>query len=107
MVDIRYGRVVLGDMAPNGAQYRPHIVFFGEAVPKMNRAIDIVSAADAIIIVGTSMSVYPAASLYRYASFETPVYLIDPAEMKFRDPRITHIRKIASEGMKDCLDLLK
>ena len=73
----------------------------------MNRAIDIVSAADAIIIVGTSLSVYPAASLYRYASFETPVYLIDPAEMKFRDPHITHIRKIASEGMKDCLDLLK
>lgn len=107
VVDIRYGRVVLGDMAPNGAQYRPHIVFFGEAVPKMNRAIDIVSAADAIIIVGTSLSVYPASSLYRYASFETPVYLIDPAEMKFRDPRITHIRKIASEGMKDCLDLLK
>lgn len=107
VVDIRYGRVVLGDMAPNGAQYRPHIVFFGEAVPKMNRAIDIVSAADAIIIVGTSLSVYPAASLYRHASFETPVYLIDPAEMKFRDPRITHIRKIASEGMKDCLDLLK
>ena len=107
VVDIRYGRVVLGDMAPNGAQYRPHIVFFGEAVPKMNRAIDIVSAADAIIIVGTSLSVYPAARLYRYASFETPVYLIDPAEMKFRDPRITHIRKIASEGMKDCLDLLK
>ncbi len=107
VVDIRYGRVVLGDMAPNGAQYRPHIVFFGEAVPKMNRAIDIVSAADAIIIVGTSLSVYPAASLYRYASFEAPVYLIDPAEMKFRDPRITHIRKIASEGMKDCLDLLK
>lgn len=107
VVDIRYGRVVLGDMAPNGAQYRPHIVFFGEAVPKMNRAIDIVSAADAIIIVGTSLSVYPAASLYRYASFETPVYLIDPAEMKFRDPRITHIRKIASEGMKDCLDLLR
>ena len=107
VVDIRYGRVVLGDMAPNGAQYRPHIVFFGEAVPKMNRAIDIVSAADAIIIVGTSLSVYPAASLYLYASFETPVYLIDPAEMKFRDPRITHIRKIASEGMKDCLDLLK
>ena len=107
VVDIRYGRVVLGDMAPNGAQYRPHIVFFGEAVPKMNRAIDIVSAADAIIIVGTSLSVYPAASLYRYASFETPVNLIDPAEMKFRDPPITRIRKIASEGMKDCLDLLK
>ena len=71
VVDIRYGRVVLGDMAPNGAQYRPHIVFFGEAVPKMNRAIDIVSAADAIIIVGTSLSVYPAASLYRYVSYRS------------------------------------
>ncbi len=107
VVDIRYGRVEIGDLAPNGAQYRPHIVFFGEAVPKMTRAIDIVSKSDVIIIVGTSLSVYPAAGLYRYASFGTPVYLIDPADMKFRDPRIVHIKKIASEGLKDCLELLK
>lgn len=107
VIDVGYDRISLGDLSPDGVQYRPHIVFFGEAVPKMERAIDLVSAADAVIIVGTSLSVYPAAGLYRYASGGCPVFLIDPAEMRFRDPRITHIRKIASEGMKDCLEILK
>ena len=107
VVDIGYGRVSLGDIAPNGAQYRPHIVFFGEAVPKMERAIDIVSRADAVIIVGTSLSVYPAAGLYRYAPWEAPICLIDPAEMRLHDSRIHHIKKVASEGMRECLELLK
>ena len=107
VVDIGYGRVSLGDIAPNGAQYRPHIVFFGEAVPKMERAIDIVSRADAVMIVGTSLQVYPAAGLYRYAPSDAPIYLIDPADMKIRDPRIRHIRKKASEGVKECLELIK
>ena len=107
VVDIGYGSVGLGDIAPNGAQYRPHIVFFGEAVPKMERAIDIVSKADAVIIVGTSLSVYPAAGLYRYAPWEAPIYLVDPAEMRLHDSRIRHIKKVASEGMRECLELLK
>ena len=106
-MDIGYGSVGLGDIAPNGAQYRPHIVFFGEAVPKMERAIDIVSKADAVIIVGTSLSVYPAAGLYRYAPWEAPIYLVDPAEMRLHDSRIRHIKKVASEGMRECLELLK
>ena len=107
MIDIGYDSVFLGDLAPNGAQYRPHIVFFGEAVPKMERAIDIVSRADAVMIVGTSLQVYPAAGLYRYAPGGAPIYLIDPAEVKIRDPRIRHIRKVASEGVKECLELIK
>lgn len=105
--DIGYDEVRLGDTGVTGAQLRPHIVFFGEAVPKMERAIDLVSGADIVLIVGTSLQVYPAAGLYRYARNGTPIYIIDPAEMMLRDPRIHHIRKTATEGMKDFIDILK
>ena len=101
VIDIGYDKVSIGDLAPNGRQLRPHIVFFGEAVPKMEKAIDIVSEADIVLIVGTSLSVYPAASLYRYARPQTPIYIIDPAEIQLKDDRITHIRKTATEGMKE------
>lgn len=107
VVDCGYDSVSLGDKAPNGAQYRPHIVFFGEAVPKMERAIDIVAAADIVLIVGTSLQVYPAAGLYRYARPETPIYIIDPADVPAFDSRIRHIRKVATEGMKEIVDILK
>ena len=107
VVDIGYGRVSLGDLAPNGAQYRPHIVFFGEAVPKIERAIDLVSRCDVMLIVGTSLQVYPAAGLYRYAPADTPIYVVDPAPLPVRDKRVTHIRKVATEGVKECLEMLK
>ena len=107
VVDCGYSEVNLGDKAPNGVQYRPHIVFFGEAVPKMERAIDIVSVADIVIIVGTSLQVYPAAGLYRYARPEAPIYIIDPADVPLFDSRIKHIRKVATEGMKEIVAMLK
>ena len=107
VVDIGYDRVSLGDLAPNGAQYRPHIVFFGEAVPKIERAIDLVSRCDVMLIVGTSLQVYPAAGLYRYAPADTPVYIVDPAPLSVRDKRVTHIRNVAKEGVKECLEMLK
>lgn len=107
VVDCGYDSVSLGDKAPNGAQYRPHIVFFGEAVPKMERAIDIVSAADTVVIVGTSLQVYPAAGLYRYARPEAGIYIIDPAVVPVFDSRIRHIKKVATEGMKEIVDILK
>ena len=107
VVDIGYDRVSLGDLAPNGAQYRPHIVFFGEAVPKIERAIDLVSRCDVMLIVGTSLQVYPAAGLYRYAPADTPIYVVDPAPLPVRDKRVTHIRKVATEGVKECLEMLK
>ncbi len=107
VVDIGYEPVHLGDKAPDGAQYRPHIVFFGEAVPKMERAIELVSRADVLLIVGTSLQVYPAAGLYRYAAPTTPIYIVDPAGMRLSDSRITHIRKVATEGVKDFIALLK
>ena len=107
VIDIGYEPVRLGDLAPDGAQYRPHIVFFGEAVPKIEKAIETVQKADILLIVGTSLQVWPAAGLYRYASSDTPIYIIDPAGVPVRDKRITHIRKTATEGMKDFVALLK
>lgn len=107
VIDIGYDALRLGELAPNGAQYRPHIVFFGEAVPKIERAADLVAAADIVLIVGTSLQVYPAAGLYRYARNETPVWIIDPADVALRDKRIRHIRKVATEGMREFVGMLK
>ena len=104
VVDCGYSEIKLGDKSPDGVQYRPHIVFFGEAVPKIETAIRIVEKADIVLIVGTSLQVYPAAGLYRYANPDAPIYIIDPASVPLFDPRITHIRKVATEGMKEFVD---
>lgn len=103
--DIGYDEVNFGDKAPNGRQLRPHIVFFGESVPKIEQAIDIVSEADIVLIVGTSLQVYPAAGLYRYAQNEARIYVIDPAEVNIPDPRVVHIQQKATVGMQQFLDL--
>ena len=89
--DIGYGDINLGDTSVDGIQLRPHIVWFGEAVPKIEQAIDVVEAADILLIVGTSLQVYPAAGLYAYAKASTPIYIIDPKDVPVRDGRITHI----------------
>ena len=106
VVDIGYEPVHLGDKAPNGSQWRPHIVWFGEAVPKIERAIDVVGDADILLIVGTSLSVYPAAGLYRYAAPGVPIYIIDPQDVPVHDQRITHIRAVATEGMRRFRELI-
>ena len=106
VIDVGFGEVHLGDLAPNGSQLRPHIVFFGEAVPKIETAVDLVSQADILLIVGTSMQVYPAAGLYRYAKIDTPIYLIDPADVAVHDSRITHIRDVATRGMEKFMEML-
>ena len=98
--DIGYGEIHLGDLAPDGAQLRPHIVWFGEAVPKIEQAIDTVEKTDILLIVGTSLQVYPAAGLYRYAGYDTPIYIIDPKDVPVSDSRITHIREVATKGME-------
>ena len=105
--DIGADAIHVGDLAPNGAQLRPHIVWFGEAVPKIEAAIDAVEAADIVLIVGTSLQVYPAAGLYRYAKMDAPIYIIDPADMSLRDSRITHIKDVATKGMEMFKNLIK
>jgi len=106
VTDIGYTCVNLGDLSPRGVQLRPHIVFFGEAVPKMEEAVRAVADADLVIIIGTSLSVYPAASLYRYASSESKIYFIDPADVPLSDPNIVHIKEKATVGMRQLLQIL-
>lgn len=105
--DIGADAIRIGDLAPNGAQLRPHIVWFGEAVPKIEAAIDAVETADILLIVGTSLQVYPAAGLYAYAKAGTPIYIIDPKDISVRDRRITHIKNVATKGMDEFKNLLK
>ncbi|WP_420400039.1 SIR2 family NAD-dependent protein deacylase [Flagellimonas sp.] len=70
--------LVLGDLDDNGNQLRPHIVWFGEMVPMLQTAVEITIQADILIVIGTSMQVYPAASLINYVAKDTPIYFIDP-----------------------------
>ena len=106
VIDIGYDKVVLGDTAPNGSQLRPHIVFFGEAVPNIEKAIDLVSRADILLIVGTSLQVYPAAGLYLDARPDIPIYIIDPKDVPVHDPRVTLIRDVATKGMEKFIGML-
>ena len=92
--------VKIGDLAADGSQKRPFIVWFGEAVPYIDAAIDHVENADVLLIVGTSLQVYPAAGLYAYAKSDTPIYIIDPGEVRVNDGRITHIKDVATKGME-------
>lgn len=97
----------LGDTCKKGYQLRPHIVWFGEDVPEIDTAIKICYAADILIIIGTSMQVYPAASLINYVQPDTVVFYIDPKPVINNDHKVTVIAKSATEGMKDLLDILK
>lgn len=94
--------------AEDGSYLRPHIVFFGEAVPMFDRATRIVEKADILIVVGTSLAVYPAASLVHYARRGVPIYLVDPGQpdvAMIRNP-LTHIRERAAVGMPQLLETL-
>lgn len=97
----------LGDKCPKGYQLRPHIVWFGEAVPEIDNAIHITGQADVFVVIGTSLNVYPAAGLLHYVPRNTPVFLIDPNEVMAPQTHITVIKKGAGEGMKELTELLK
>lgn len=113
--DIRYIKelkpeayeIKLGDLAGDGSQLRPYIVWFGEAVPMIETAINYVEQADIFVIIGTSMNVYPAAGLLSYVPDEAEIYLIDPKEVNVYTSRnIQVIRKGASEGVAELLTRL-
>lgn len=93
--------VKMGDLAADGSQLRPFIVWFGESVPMIEKAIEYCETADVFLIVGTSLNVYPAAGLLNYVPAHVPVYLIDPNEVPIASGRKVHvIQKGASEGME-------
>lgn len=100
--------VKIGDLAEDGSQLRPFIVWFGEAVPQIETAAILAETADIFVIIGTSMNVYPAAGLLSFVSPTAPVYLIDPNVVHINNHRSLHvIRKGASEGVEELWDLLK
>lgn len=101
-------RVEPGTTAGDGSLLRPFIVFFGESVPMINIAADKTAEADIFVIIGTSLNVYPAAGLVNFVRPGIPVYLIDPKPVSAPSRmNITHIRKGASEGMRELMEVLK
>lgn len=96
----------IGDHCEKGFQLRPHIVWFGEAVPLMAEAEQITRQADIFVIIGTSMNVYPAAGLLDEVRNNVPVYLIDPKDVSTRRYDIHHLRMGASAGVKELRRLL-
>lgn len=96
----------IGDMCELGTQLRPDIVWFGEAVPMIETAAKLVQKADIVVIIGTSLNVYPAAGLVDYAKPDTPIYLIDPKDVRGGRRNIHFIQKGASEGVKELTEIL-
>lgn len=95
------------DKDPKGFPMRPHIVWFGEAIPMLDNAINIVSKADIVLIIGTSLQVYPAASLFEFAPPNIPVFYIDPNPASAIPSHVSVIKKGASEGLYDFIEALK
>jgi NAD-dependent deacetylase len=96
----------IGDLCENNYQLRPHIVWFGEAVPLIENAISLIEKADAVIIVGTSMQVYPAAGLIQYASQTAKIFFIDPKPSISSSKKITVFAEKASTGIPKVIELI-
>ena len=97
--DIGYNPINHGDKAEDGSRLRPFIVWFGEAVPMIEKAAEIVSKAGIVVIIGTSMQVYPAAGLIHYVCRGVPIFLIDPNDVS-APQNVEVIREKASKGME-------
>lgn len=101
------GDIRPGDTCELGSQIRPHIVWFGEAVPMIERAALVASQADIFVVIGTSLVVYPAAGLLQYAPISARVFVIDPKRPEvFLPDRITFIEERASMGAEKLRQLL-
>jgi NAD-dependent deacetylase len=106
--DIDGWKLEEGDLCEKGSQLRPHVVWFGEAVPAIEEAARVVSSAEIFVIIGTSMNVYPAAGLINYVPETAPVYVIDPNEIAVAGhPRIRIIQKNAGEGVPILMEELR
>lgn len=105
IVDVGSRDIRLGDLAPDGTQLRPHIVWFGEPVPNIEPAAALCEEADIFIVVGTSMAVYPAAGLIHYVPRTAPVYVVDPKEVPVSRP-VTFIRDVATRGVTQLVNPL-
>ena len=99
VLDLPGTELNLGDVGPDGAQLRPHIVWFGEVVPLIDAAMDVVASADVVIVVGTSLQVYPAAGLVGYAPPHAPIHVVDPHTPLEEGGRVELHRCGAVEGL--------
>ena len=102
--DIGFQDILPGQLCKDGHQLRPFIVWFGEDVPLIPLAADIVGTADIVLVIGTSLEVYPAAGLVNFTSDEVPIYMIDPESLADKLPlgkKVIHIREKATYGMKE------
>ena len=100
------GDINVGDIAPDGFQLRPHIVWFEEPVPMMDDALLLASMADIFVVVGTSLVVYPAASILNYLAPSTPVIVVDKKAPKVNRKDVTNIEMPATEGMEELKKIL-
>ncbi|MBD3862355.1 SIR2 family NAD-dependent protein deacylase [Olleya marilimosa] len=98
--------LVLGDLDNNGHQLRPHIVWFGEAVPLIDKAVEVCATADKLLIIGTSLQVYPAASLMHYVPENTPTFFIDPDPSISSTKNLTVIPETATKGINTFISVL-
>ena len=97
------GDIQVGDLAPDGGQLRPHIVWFGELVPLIEDAAEVAATADVLLVVGTSLQVYPAAGLLHYAPTGCPVYVIDPHQPPAGRAGVRYVPEAASTGVPKVL----
>ena len=104
--DIGFNPINHGDKAEDGSRLRPFIVWFGEAVPMIEKAAETVSKADIVVIIGTSMQVYPAAGLIHYVQKGVPIYLIDPNDVP-TSKNVVFIKEKASKGMELLKEIIK
>ena len=104
--DIGYNDIHLGDKDSRGEQLRPDIVWFGEAVPMIEPAAEIVSECDILLVIGTSLVVYPAAGLVNYIKDGVPVFLVDPNPIHVSYRLYTQIQDVATAGMRKFLTLV-
>ncbi len=101
IIDIGYNDINLGDTCPKGSQLRPHVVWFGESVPAFSQAAELVSKADIFLVIGTSLVVYPAASLIDYVPETAEIFVVDPNPIPINVRRkYTFIQEKATKGME-------
>ena len=98
--DVDGWELKFGQKCAKGSQLRPHIVWFGEAVPAMDDAIPLVESADILVVIGTSLNVYPAAGLVNYAKKSTPIFVIDPERPSVFIRNVTYIQEKAGKGVE-------
>lgn len=105
--NIGYRFLEMGELAEDGTQMRPHIVWFGEDVPEIINAVELATEADIFVVVGTSMQVYPAASLVNYVGENVPIYIIDPKKPDIElTKNMNYIQAGGGEGLQQLFEIL-